>query len=102
MPANRLPVYCAAIPRWYTSLASGRLARYAEPGSKGLVLIGPKRGMPRGNNFNPIWRTACVAAGVPDAHFHDLRHTGGTLAATTGATIKELMPMASGSSCAMP
>jgi integrase len=28
---------------------------------------------------------------VPDAHFHDLRHTGGTLAATTGATIKELM-----------
>jgi integrase len=32
-----------------------------------------------------------VAAGIPDAHFHDLRHTGGTLAATTGATIKELM-----------
>ena len=32
-----------------------------------------------------------TAAGVPDAHFHDLRHTGGTLAATTGATTKELM-----------
>jgi integrase len=24
-------------------------------------------------------------------HFHDLRHTGGTLAAATGATLKELM-----------
>jgi hypothetical protein len=47
--------------------------------------------MLRRNNFNPIWRAACVACGVPDAHFHDLRHTGGTLAATTGATIKELM-----------
>ena len=34
---------------------------------------------------------ACTAAGIPDAHFHDLRHTGGTLAATTGATPKELM-----------
>jgi integrase len=67
------------------------LARYAARGSKGLVFVGPKDGMLRRNNFNPIWRKACVAAGVPDAHFHDLRHTGGTLAATTGATIKELM-----------
>jgi hypothetical protein len=25
-----------------------------------------------------------LRAGVPDAHFHDLRHTDGTLAATTG------------------
>jgi integrase len=25
------------------------------------------------------------------SHFHDLRHTGGALAATTGATIKALM-----------
>ena len=25
------------------------------------------------------------------AHFHDLRHTGGTLTATTGATAKEVM-----------
>ena len=58
---------------------------------KGFVFVGPKGGMLRRNNFNPIWRKACVAAGVPDAHFHDLRHTGGTLAATTGATIKELM-----------
>jgi len=26
-------------------------------------------------------------AGVPDVHFHDLRHTGGTLTATIGATL---------------
>jgi len=67
------------------------LRRYAAPGPKGLVFIGPKGGILRRNNFNPIWRKACVLAGVPDAHFHDLRHTGGTLAAHTGATIKELM-----------
>jgi integrase len=34
---------------------------------------------------------ARAKAGAPDAHFHDLRHTGGTLNATTGATTKELM-----------
>lgn len=28
---------------------------------------------------------------MPGLHFHDLRHTGGTLTAATGATLKELM-----------
>jgi integrase len=31
------------------------------------------------------------AAGRPDLRFHDLRHTGAVLAATTGATLAELM-----------
>ena len=31
------------------------------------------------------------AAGLPAIHFHDLRHTGNTLAASAGATLRELM-----------
>jgi integrase len=31
------------------------------------------------------------AAGRPDLRFHDLRHTGAVLAASTGATLAELM-----------
>lgn len=34
---------------------------------------------------------ARVAAGRPDLRFHDLRHTGATLAAQAGATLAELM-----------
>jgi integrase len=34
---------------------------------------------------------ARAAAGRPDLHFHDLRHTGAVLAAQTGATLAELM-----------
>lgn len=34
---------------------------------------------------------ARAVAGRPDAHFHDLRHTGAVLAAQTGATLAELM-----------
>lgn len=37
------------------------------------------------------WGRARRAVGVPHLHFHDLRHTGNTLAAATGASTKELM-----------
>jgi len=67
------------------------LERFAQPGERGLVFVGPKGAPLRRSNFRPIWAKACTAAGVPGLHFHDLRHTGGTLAAATGATLKELM-----------
>lgn len=41
--------------------------------------------------LHPHWATARKAAGRPDLHFHDLRHTGATLAAATGATLADLM-----------
>ncbi len=37
------------------------------------------------------WYYARQAAGREDLRFHDLRHTGATLAAVSGATLKELM-----------
>ena len=41
--------------------------------------------------FRSTWVKAREHAGLPDFRFHDLRHTGNTLAATTGASTKELM-----------
>ena len=43
-----------------------------------------------GPTSRPTWRTAVEAAGVAGLHFHDLRHTGNTLAAE-GASLRELM-----------
>ncbi|WP_061961077.1 tyrosine-type recombinase/integrase [Demequina flava] len=37
------------------------------------------------------WKAALERAGVPDVHFHDLRHTGGSLYTQAGATLKEVM-----------
>jgi integrase len=46
----------------------------------------------RGGNFRRRVRApALVAAGVPGTHFHDLRHTGNTLTAAAGASLRELM-----------
>jgi integrase len=44
------------------------------------------------NNFRQrIWMPAVEASSMDGFHFHELRHTAGTLAARTGATTKELM-----------
>jgi integrase len=37
------------------------------------------------------WRRAVRAIGFEELRFHDLRHTGNTLAAATGASTRELM-----------
>jgi integrase len=38
-----------------------------------------------------VFYPARAKAGRPDLRFHDLRHTGAVLAASTGATLAELM-----------
>jgi integrase len=67
------------------------LERFAEPGGRGLVFVGPMGAPLRRSNFRPVWNCACGKAGLAGLHFHDLRHVGGTLAATTAASLRELM-----------
>ena len=55
------------------------------------MFVGPKGGRLRRSNFNIIWTKARDAAGLPGLHRHDLRHTGNTMAAATGASLRELM-----------
>lgn len=43
------------------------------------------------STFTGRFRRAVKAAGMEDVRAHDLRHTGATLAAGTGATVRELM-----------
>ena len=62
-------------------------------GAAGTRCCSPR---PSGGYLTPgglydFYYPARLAAGRPDLRFHDLRHTGATLAAATGATIAELM-----------
>jgi hypothetical protein len=53
-----------------------------------------QRGNPlRRGDFNPRadWKNAVAEVGVPHLHFHDLRHTGNTLAARTNVSTKDPM-----------
>lgn len=68
------------------------LDRVAGPAQADFVFTGPKGGPLRRATFYKAWRLAKSAAGIDAAlKPHDLRHTGNTLAAATGASTKELM-----------
>ncbi|WP_432096317.1 site-specific integrase [Streptomyces sp. bgisy100] len=72
---------------------------FAEQGPEGLVFVG-ERGAPfRRSTFGRKYRKARKKVGLPDDfRFYDLRHTGNTLAADTGAKLKDLMVRAGQSS----
>jgi integrase len=55
------------------------------------VFIGRDGRPMRGDAVRQAFDRARRKAGMPGFRFHDLRHTGQTLAAATGATIKDLM-----------
>ncbi len=65
---------------------------YVEESEESLVFTSPDGTPLRRSNFNRrVWQPACKAMGLREFHFHDLRHTGNTFAASTGASTKELM-----------
>lgn len=80
-----------AIPPAIIPELEAHVARWAGSGPDGLVFCG-SHGQPlRRATFYKAWRSAIRAVGLPQLRFHDLRHTGNTLAAATGASTKELM-----------
>ena len=68
------------------------VSQFAEPTPTGWVFVGAEGGRLRRSNFRKLWVVAVREAGLADrSRFHDLRHTGDTLAAATGASTKDFM-----------
>jgi integrase len=89
--AGKRPV---SLPAGLRGDVETHLERYAQPGASGRLFLGPLGGIPRRRNFNRVWKAALIRAEVPaemDLHLHDLRHTGSTWSAQSGATLRELM-----------
>ena len=55
------------------------------------MFVGPAGGPLRRSNWSKAGGRDGGQLGLDHLHFHDLRHTGNTLAAATGASTKELM-----------
>jgi integrase len=90
-PKSRAGRRTVAFPREIADELRWHLERFAESGDDGLVFVGPLGGQMRRSNFRDIWLVALADAGLSGLHLHDLRHTGNTMAAATGASLRELM-----------
>lgn len=53
--------------------------------------MGQKGALLGRGNVHHVWKRARESAGLPEVHFHDLRHTGYTLTVQFGATLSDLM-----------
>jgi integrase len=90
-PKTDAGIRTVAIPKVLIPELEAHLGTFSGPGPDGLVFPGTKhQPMPRVSLYK-AWHRARADVGLPEFHFHDLRHTGNTLAAATGASTKELM-----------
>ena len=80
-----------AIPNFLLPDVQAHLDRFVGPGPDQFVFRGASGIVPRRSNWSTMWRRVALKADVEGLRFHDLRHTGNTLAAATGASTKELM-----------
>ncbi len=80
-----------AFPAQLKPLLEAHLKGHVADSSSAYVFTSPRGAVLRRANFRATWVEAVKAAGLSDVRFHDLRHTGATIAAQTGATLKELM-----------
>jgi integrase len=89
-----------ALPPFLAERVRDHLDRFGGSERDSLVFRGIT-GVPlTGNVLQVAWRRARTQVGRQDLRLHDLRHTGLTLAAATGATTVELMHRAGHSSSA--
>ena len=66
------------------------LERFVNPEPDGWLFATATGTAVSPRNFNRAWTRARTAAGRPDLHLHDLRHSGLTWAAATGASTADL------------
>ena len=85
-------VRVVAFPPHIGEAIKEHLRNHAQWGKDGLLFPTTHGEQYRAPTFHQAYfRKAREAAGRPDLRFHDLRHTGATLAAASGATLAELM-----------
>jgi integrase len=79
------------IPPHLLPAIKDHLVDYVEPGPDALLFPAQGGGHLAPSSLYRRFYTARTSAGRSDLRFHDLRHSGATLAAATGATLAELM-----------
>ncbi|MGB9113255.1 MAG: site-specific integrase [Acidimicrobiales bacterium] len=80
-----------AVPTNVLPFLRDHLERFVEPQPTAWLFTNESGGPMVPVTLNRIWQRARKAIGRTDLHYHDLRHSGLTWAAASGASIAELM-----------
>ncbi len=90
-PKSRAGNRTVGIPKTIIPALQEHLDTYVGAEETALVFAGARSGVLRRGNFRRCsgWAQAVTKLGVPGLHFHDLRHTGNTLAAP-GTSLADL------------
>ena len=80
-----------ALPDVLLPALASHLDTWVDPKPDALIFGGVNGKPLRRATFYKAWHKAVTEVDLPDFRFHDLRHTGNTLSAATGASTKELM-----------
>ena len=92
-PKSRAGSRTVSFPELILPDIQRHLEKFSGSGRGGLVFCALKGQPLRRSAFNKSvkWHELVAEIGVPNLHLHDLRHTGNTLAASSGASLKDLM-----------
>ncbi|MEU6779508.1 site-specific integrase [Nonomuraea angiospora] len=92
-PKSRAGVRTVAIPEAIIPAFRDHLDQFTGPEGDALIFTGSRGGILRRSNFRHAakWDESTRKIGFPGLHFHDLRHAGNTIAASSGASLKDLM-----------
>lgn len=90
-PKSDAGIRDVAIPPHLLPAIREHLTEHVEFGRDALLFPAAHGGHLAPSTLYKSFYPARVAAGRPDLRWHDLRHTGAVLAASTGATLAELM-----------
>jgi integrase len=92
-PKSRAGKRMVSLPPLVAVVVRDHLAEFVADQPEAFVFTGPTGRLLWRGNFNKLvdWFAATRKIGAPDLHFHDLRHTGNTLAAATGPSLRDLM-----------
>ncbi|MFC6085794.1 tyrosine-type recombinase/integrase [Sphaerisporangium aureirubrum] len=91
-PKSRAGRRTVGIPAAIVPALTDHLDEFVGDDADAFVFLGLHGGFLRGGNFRRAakWGEALKAMGITGLHFHDLRHTGNTLAAQSGASLADL------------
>jgi integrase len=99
-PKSAAGMRTITIPPHLITTVAGHLDAHVGAGPDAPILAGDLGRRIRPSTLHQAWNRARTSVGRPDLRFHDLRHSGATWVAISGATTREVMARVGHSSSA--